>query len=115
MLEAGGVGVAHQQATQLIVHHQQFSEGAAAVIVTAVKQDRTLLGQAIQAMLLDQFRWGLEGYSRGRVQAPHQALGENTADRGGNQVAFHAHVQQARDTRRSAVGVQGREDQMASE
>jgi len=115
VLEAGGVGVAHQQATQLIVHHQQFSEGAAAVIVTAVKQDRTLLGQAIQAMLLDQFRWGLEGYSRGRVQAPHQALGENTADRGGNQVAFHAHVQQARDTRRSAVGVQGREDQMASE
>ena len=107
MLEAGGVGVAHQQATQLVVHYQQLSEGAAAVIVTAVKQDRTLLGQAIQAVLLDQFRRGLEGHARGRVQAPHQALGENTADRGGNQVALHAHVQQARDTRSGAVGVQG--------
>ena len=77
------------------------------MIIAAVKQDRTLLGQAIQAVLLDQFRRGLESHPRARVQAAHQALGEDTADRGGNQVAFHAHVQQARDTRRGAVGVQG--------
>lgn len=122
LFEGGGVGLAHQQAAQFVVHHQQFSDRTAAVVATArrigagaIKHDRTLLGKPVEAVFGDQLRRCFEGFAGGRVQAPHQALGEDAVDGRGNQVAFDTHVQQARDTRRRAVGVQGREHQVAGE
>ena len=70
LLKGGGVGVAHQQAAQFVVHYQQFGDGAAAVVAPAVEQDRALFGQAIQAMFGDQFGRCFKGNAGGRVIAP---------------------------------------------
>lgn len=81
LLQRRGIGVAHQQAAQFVVHHQQFGDRAAAVVAAfgagAVEQDRALIGETLQAMFLDQLRRRFEGDAgrRGPGAAPGAARG----------------------------------------
>ena len=122
-LDLAHVGVLHDQAPQRVAHDQEFHDRGAAVITGRrerrrhrfIQLDFSLRLEAAQAEFLDDLGQRLVAFGMGRLQAPHQTLGENAVDGRGQQVILHAHVEHARDAAGGVVGVQRRQHQMAGQ
>ncbi|EEF93677.1 hypothetical protein CATMIT_01690, partial [Catenibacterium mitsuokai DSM 15897] len=123
LFDLAHAGMTHHRAAQLVVHDQEFHDRGAPVITAGRGRRRARTIQidlafgliAAQAELLDFLRRGRVFLRVGRLQSTHQALGQDAVDGRGQQIVFHAHVEQPGDAAGGVVGVQRAEHQVSGQ